>query len=320
MSTPRNSERHVTAESCAQALPTIEPKTYDCIQSNLALLVNAARGAGASLLLGAHLAILPRRLADGLYTVDPELMTEIDRCSHLLNIAADAATATVPAGGLEELVTAATGVCYVVGDAFDMPWLPYFGRAHMPHSFLVAARPGKPTPIVVDAYDNHTEWGAAEPGAWETAWSELSFPAQVWRWRVMKRTASFQTRVERQGVKTYIAAFRTHHDRIRAWAQLAVETWILARRHTLFALAHGSDPFIGPMAGDAAARWERLAADVFLGSRRVRRGRRETHEAIDEVERLLTEPYWAFTPSAPSTSEPAQKQQCWSRHARPGIC
>jgi hypothetical protein len=289
MSTPKPPDLDtVTAESCAEALSTIEPGTYDCIQSNLALLANASRGAGASLRLGAHLIVRPRPLGDGLRTVDLEPAAEVGRCSRLLDVAADAGCTAVAPGGLDEAVTAAGGVCYAVGDAFDMPWLPYFGRAHMPHSFLVGARAEEPTACVVDAYDNQTEWGPAEPGVWATPWSDIAFPVRLWRWRATGSATPARTHVERQGVDAYVAAFRTHADRPRAWEQLAVETWLLARRHKLFALAHDHDPDFGPAAGDAAARWERLAADVFLGLRRVRRGRPEAVEAIEETERLLT--------------------------------
>lgn len=277
----------VTAQSCVDALPTIRPRTYDCIQSNLALFANAAHGAGAGLRMGAHLLVRPRPLGDGLFTVDPEPATEVSRCSRLLDLTADAGCVPVPPGELKDAVP--EGVCYAIGDAFDMPWLPYFGQAHMPHSFLVQASAGS-SALVVDAYDNQTEWGAASPGAWQISWSDLSFPARLWTWHVTDQTLAINSRVDRHGVDHYLAAFRTHPDRARAWDQLAVETWLLARRHRLFALAHEADPGLGPTAGEAAARWERLASDAFLGLRRVRRGRPEAVEVITETHRLLTLP------------------------------
>jgi hypothetical protein len=284
--TPAIANRELTAHSCSEALTSVRPKTYDCIQSNLALLANAARGGEASLALGAELAIRSRPLADGLYTVDPEPTAEISRCAELLGLA-EAVVTMVTAGGLQERVTAAGGVCYAVGDAFRMPWLPYSGRAHMPHSFLVATNPGHPDAIVVDAYDNQTEWGVVEPGSWQIPWSSLAFPAQLWSWRIREAVPATQTRTERPDAGSYVTAFRAHPDRMRAWELLTTETWLLARWHALFALAHEHCP----VTRDVAARWERLAADVFLGSRRMRRGRPESRAPIDEMERLLTAPF-----------------------------
>ncbi|MFI6517729.1 hypothetical protein ACIBF1_19385 [Spirillospora sp. NPDC050679] len=273
----------LTASSCVEALGTLEPKTYDCVQSNLALLANAARGPGASVRLGRELSIVPRALPDGLATVDPAPEDEVARCARLLSLTGEAEDGTVQADALPAL--AAETVCYAIGDAYDMPWLPYAGRAHMPHSFLVARNDGA-TALVVDAYDNQTEWGPAEPGAWRIPWADLPSSLRVWRWHVPVEGPPPPTRVERQGIGPYLAAFRDHPDRGRVWEQLTVETWLLARRHALFARAHDHLP----AAGDAQDRWQRLAADVFLGCRRVRRGRPEPRGALDDLEHLLTEP------------------------------
>ena len=52
----------------------------------------------------------------------------------------------------------------IIGDTFYMPWLPYFQREHMDHSFIVTGIDEISGIIkVVDAYYNHTEWGLAEP-------------------------------------------------------------------------------------------------------------------------------------------------------------
>ena len=52
----------------------------------------------------------------------------------------------------------------VIGDAFLMPWLPYFGREHMAHSFIVNGFDRcEQAVLIVDNYYNRTVWGDAVP-------------------------------------------------------------------------------------------------------------------------------------------------------------
>lgn len=272
----------ISTAACAQALTGVEAHSYDCIQSNLAVLADAAHGRGTAHRMGAQLLIEPRPSGDGLYTMDPDPADEATRCAALVGLLADGPDLAVAAGQLRDAV--GTQPCYAVGDAFEMPWLPYYRQAHMPHSFLVAA--AGPDAWVLDAYDNQTEWGAAEPGSWRRPWSELDFPVRLWRWQPAPLGPSADRRSERRGIEDYLAALRNHPDRARAWDQFAIDTWLLARRHRLFAHAYPDDP----AAEQVAERWERLAADAFLGLRRVRRGRPEPAEPLAEAERLLAEP------------------------------
>ncbi len=56
------------------------------------------------------------------------------------------------------------GPFLVLGDAYLMPWLPYFGHEHMVHSFIIVeVDHEKKLFHIVDAYNNKTEWGAALP-------------------------------------------------------------------------------------------------------------------------------------------------------------
>src|SRR5579885_2130774 len=62
----------------------------------------------------------------------------------------------------------------VFGDAFFMPWLPYFGHEHQEHSFIIdGVNADERLLHIVDAYDNTTEWGKAQPIACELATSAL---------------------------------------------------------------------------------------------------------------------------------------------------
>lgn len=52
----------------------------------------------------------------------------------------------------------------ILGDAYHMPWLPYFGKEHMKHSFIIDGFNDNKTMLhIVDAYFNRTEWGEATP-------------------------------------------------------------------------------------------------------------------------------------------------------------
>lgn len=52
----------------------------------------------------------------------------------------------------------------ILGDAYHMPWLPYFGKEHMKHSFIIDSFNENKTMLhIVDAYFNRTEWGDATP-------------------------------------------------------------------------------------------------------------------------------------------------------------
>lgn len=56
----------------------------------------------------------------------------------------------------------------VLGDAFFMPWQPYFGHEHLEHSFLIdGISPDRRFIHIVDAHENQTEWGKAQPVATE---------------------------------------------------------------------------------------------------------------------------------------------------------
>src|SRR5213594_1555706 len=56
------------------------------------------------------------------------------------------------------------GPVLLYGDAFHLQWLPYFGREHQLHSFIVDwLSPERSRVHIVDAYSNKTQWGEASP-------------------------------------------------------------------------------------------------------------------------------------------------------------
>ncbi|MCD1257279.1 hypothetical protein B5M42_000320 [Paenibacillus athensensis] len=75
-------------------------------------------------------------------------------------------TALAPHSYREELAAclARGEPALLLGDAYYMPWLPYFGREHQEHSFVIdGIDPSGALLHIVDAYENQTEWGGVKP-------------------------------------------------------------------------------------------------------------------------------------------------------------
>lgn len=99
----------------------------------------------------------------------------------------------------------------VFGDAFFMPWLPYFGHDHHEHSFIIdGITDDKRFVHIVDAYENTTVWGKAHPIAWELPTTALSV----------------------------IFNLESEHARTILWLERTRETPALNIRNMLFANAH----------------------------------------------------------------------------------
>ncbi|MFC8845934.1 MULTISPECIES: acyl carrier protein [unclassified Micromonospora] len=273
-----------TAASVAAApIPPVHAELLDCVQSNLAVLADHFHGLDTHLALGATLRMRPRAGAGGLPTVEPLLDDQLAE-ARLLGLVEELRLHDVPASELAALA-ARHGTLYVVADAFHMSWLPYFGRRHMEHSYLVSVEPGDAGPapdaggmaLVTDAYHNRTPWGLISPGRWTVPWSELPVSSLV---LVLGPAATGApiltpgTRLDPAG--DYVAAYAEHPDRVAALTQLTVETWLLARSrrlHAEFLAATGAPERPGTEAH--LRRWHRLAEQTFLALRRVDCGRPE---------------------------------------------
>lgn len=256
------------------ALRGIRAEAMDCLQVNLAVLAEQAHGPGTSTRLGGRPGFEPRWTTP-LPTVESTVEERIEQARERLGLVA------VPVDDLGR----GSVTTYVVGDAYGLPWTPYFRRRHMDHSFLV--EPGDDRYVVTDAYHNDTQWGAARPVT-------LSLHAhELWAALADGATAMFAIipgplpdrrgaegpAIEPAVVRRYVAAYRDHPDRLEALDRLTLETWLLARQHLLHAIANGPE--------DAALPWQRLAQQTFLASRRVAAGRPEPTGVLPELESLL---------------------------------
>lgn len=270
--------------------PAIPYELFDCLQVNLAVLADRWHGAGTHLRLGATLHFGPEIGANGLPTVERTVEQHLADAQSALGIAVRAlhrtpATADIPS----------TEGCYVVSDAYHLPWVPYFRQRHMAHSFLAEAD-GTGDVNVVDGYHNETPWGSARPGLW-------TLPAQDFIAAVPSPALIAELAPAAEGpgpaaaaldlagpeaIDAYIDAYAQYPDRNTALSQLTLETWFLARSrklHAAFRAEFGPSP---DSAVDAHLRaWGSLTEQTYLAVRRVERGRTEPPALLPRLREQL---------------------------------
>jgi hypothetical protein len=265
-------------------MTTVRVELLDCIQVNLAVLADRLHGQGAHLALGAPLRFRPGPGEAGLPTVEPGYTAQIANALPLLGLTAHDRWTRLSQQRLRETVEQ-HGSLYVVADAFDMPWLPYFGQKHMEHSFLVSGA-GEDAEVS-DAYYNETQWGAAVPGQWRLPWTDLPAIASLAiRVRPDARPPDPESTVDLDAPGDYIATYTEYPDRSYAVDRLTVETWLLLRSRRLHALYRWGAAAPAAVT-DHLEGWDRLAGQAFLALRRVQRGRPEPGHVLPELGRLL---------------------------------
>lgn len=279
---------HETTEDRLPDPSRIRADVLDCVQSNLAVLADAFHGEDTHLGLGAEMSSRWYPGADDLPTVDPPLaagLAAAERTLHLTVRGQDSPPGPrlavhIPPGGLR----------YAVADAHEMPWLPYFGRQHMEHSFLLSApeAPGG-TWSVIDAYDNDTQWGAAKPGSWAVTTEELAGLTQVELFDIAPGPGPAprpQERVEHIPMDDYLAAFDAGTDRERVLHRLTGDIWLLARSRRLHALFMADGTPDGETA-EHLGNWDKLVTQSYLAYRRVARNRPEPAGIVPQLAALL---------------------------------
>ncbi|MFC7309287.1 hypothetical protein ACFQVC_34395 [Streptomyces monticola] len=270
---------------------SVDCRIFDCVQVNLALLADRLHGPGAHLHLGAALRFRPVPGPGGLPTVEEPAAVQLERAARALGLTAGEHR-TAAAG---EPIAPAEGR-YVVADAYHLPWVPYFGQRHMDHSFLLEPiddgdgddgdGDGDGSGIVVDGYHNETPWGSARPVRRVLSGAELAAAVPAGALVVTltpgtrpAATGTSQLDFADEEVRDrYVAAYAGHEDRVAALDRLTLETWLLARSrrlHARFLAEHGALP---DGAEAHVQAWESLAEAVYLGYRRVERGRPEARD------------------------------------------
>lgn len=305
-------------------LDRLDAPAHDCIQVNLSALADAYHGTGTHLRLGSRLDFAPQAGPDGLPTVEPGLPRRVEQAAELLGLVADGPLAELPGPRLAELLT--TDPVYVVGDAFDLPWVPYHGRQHLEHSFLMTAGPRPGEALVLDAYHNETRWGPARPARWTVPVPELvatvgrtlrtvrmrpaGLPVLPVADALAANAAQLRDAANAGEIERYVLAYRQHPDLTAATERLTLETWLLARSRRLHAhwLA-AADPDRATPFTEQAGAWAGLAEHVYIALRRVQRGRPAPPGLTDRLRELLLtdvrlartlvqEDAWTPTPSS----------------------
>lgn len=263
---------------------TVRVELLDCIQVNLAVLADEVHGPATHLALGAPLRFRPGPGPDGLPTVEPGYAEQIEQSLPRLGLVPRRHWAGLSRLRLRE-TGAEHGLLYVVADTFEMPWLPYFGRKHMDHSYLLSGTGDHAE--VSDAYHNETQWGTAAPGRWCLPWTDLPATATyAARFEPGPRSADVRPEVDIAAPDDYLAAYANHSDRLSAVDRMTVETWLLQRSRRLHAACRWAERPPADVAAHLEA-WDRLAGQAFLALRRVQRGRPEPGHVLPELGRLL---------------------------------
>ncbi|WP_433544351.1 hypothetical protein ACQPZG_04000 (plasmid) [Streptomyces sp. CA-294286] len=293
----------MTAPALPQAAPPedLHAELMDCLQVNLAWLARAEYGV-SPLVLGARLEFAPRDRGPGrLPTVEPDTGTHVEGTAAALGLSLTDRHTLPPGTGIPP---AGPGTVYVIADAYHLPWVPYYGHAHMDHSFLLA-RDVTGRTVVRDGYHNDTPYGPARPGAWTLTEEELAeaLPdgARVHRTAragVPQLTTEFAPATA-AAVESYVRAYREHPDREEALARLTLETWLLVRARRLHAahLAAAGSP--AAVVEEHLTDWGKLAEQTFLAHRRVQRGRPEPTGPLERLAELLYADSRVFTASSP---------------------
>ncbi|MER5927729.1 acyl carrier protein [Streptomyces mirabilis] len=277
-----------------EAVRAIDTTALDCIQVNAAVLAHATHGPHAHLELGGRLRFAPR-FGEGrrLPTVEQTPAHQIAWMGGSLGLVLDARRPLTEGRALLDLLPEDGSPLYVVGDAWRMPWLPYHGHQHMDHSVLLRVADGGTRVEAVDAYDNETPYGRAEPVV--CAYSRSQVAALFDGSSVLPVTVRSAPPAHRPVSETlaenardadlllagdtparYAAAFRDRPDQQEACMALLLETWLLNRSrrlHAAWAAHHAPGSTLAHTARDQAAAWDDLAGQCYLAARRVQRGR-----------------------------------------------
>ncbi|WP_256105810.1 acyl carrier protein [Streptomyces sp. ODS05-4] len=316
------------ADPLVEAIRGIDTTALDCVQVNAAVLADAAHGAGAHLELGGRLRFPVRAAAPGaLPTVEQPPAEQIEQMAGPLRLALDTGTPVTDGTVLMDLLPKDGSALYVVGDAYRMPWLPYHGHQHMDHSVLLRAVDGGARVEAVDAYDNETPYGRAEPvvcvyprsqaaalfdGSPAVPVTARPLPAEPEPLsRVLGRNAGDAALLlAGEAPERYAAAFRDHPDQKTACGALLLETWLLNRSrrlHAAWVAHHAPGSAHAEAAAERAAAWDELTGQCYLASRRVERGRPvppQIHTALARLLRADAETAVQAVPREPGETMP----------------
>ena len=189
----------------------------------------------------------------------------------------------------------------VVGDAFDLPWVPYHGRKHLDHGFVVEGVEDGVT-HVVDAYDNVTQWGRAEPLATTVPVTDLAAALEDGSWTLLVRVGDAapldlgERLADNAAAIVAAEADGSYRRFVEAHSEpdeptldnLTLQTWLLARNRSLHARWLADQEELGDLPerfeSEVVAAWRRAAETAYMALRRVSAGRQPPPAALHAAE------------------------------------
>lgn len=272
-------------------LRAVRADALDCLQTTFAVLADRAHGPGTHLALGARWGDEPRATLD-------------DRLAEAGELLGLRAVARVPGLDGPELRRLASrkGSLYVVADAYRLSWVPYAGRRHMEHSFLLTASGERLT--VVDAYHNDTVYGPARPRACVLSAAEVDAAVRDGALALELQAGSLPRLDAARVLAANAARLRTAAADIERRAaetrvrladpdgleRFVLDVWLLGRGRRLHAAwlkRDGGDAAADGAMEQRAEEWQRLAARSYVALRRAGRGRPAGPALVDELLRLV---------------------------------
>jgi len=294
-----------TGLTWTDVLGTLRADALDCLQANLAVAADVGYGRGAHVALGAT---LRHAMVDGPLGI-PVVAASLDRrlaeAAQLLGLRVTRRWDQVDGPRLRRLAEA-HGPVYVVADAYTLRWVPYAGRQHMEHSFLLVE--SGPSCLVVDGYRNSTRWGEARPGTWRLPAAELDAAVPTATVLTLATDGGTAPALDPAAVldanvrglaesgpmiDRYLDAVQGRVGDPDVIAQVVLDVWLLGRSRRLHAEWLSAAGVAGPDGPAAAARhaesWLALAGQSYLAMRRAARRGGLPRPVIDELARLLHE-------------------------------
>jgi hypothetical protein len=266
----------------------------DCFQANVAMVLLLGDVADLTSVLGAQWWFRDAE-PEPEFTFEPEAV-RIERMTGLRAVE----SSPLP-GGIREFCANAlrSGLPpVVISDAYLLPWVPYAGRRHIDHSFVVTGV-GNAGISFTDLYMNRTEWGDARPldgdldatvlgrldrcprtraRTFEAVGAPDDQPGSLARLAVANRSA-----LGSWGPGDYLAMTRRHIGTPAGIEALAEITWAVHRRRRLYGeWLTGADrqcPGLFPprfaerFQQQVGRSWAEASRFAYLSARRMRAGR-----------------------------------------------
>ena len=207
----------------------------------------------------------------------------------------------------------------VFGDAFFVPWLPYFGQDHHEHSFIIdGMSEDKQFVHIVDAYENTTAWGKALPVACELPTAALSVifnlesehaktilwleptgeaPGLNTRNMLLENVRHIITSHQQGQLPHFAHYYRSLMPDVESAQKLEIALWLISRARALHGLwlrdIASQHPVLLPDSyadcyeQQIALPWKRVCEQAYLLMQRIRRGRSAPEGCFHLIENTL---------------------------------